>query len=129
MMKLKAEKIYIYYDVPIVFSASNRENDDIFICLFADETDASIKYHCAPVSRDILGELERNEKDVRSVFESPGKKYSVLVNANSRDNLEAIEFAEDVTPFLPEDGLFIGGLESEAVQEIPVSVPWNFASV
>jgi hypothetical protein len=35
-MKLKTNTVYIYYDFPIIFSATN-EKGDVFIGLFADE--------------------------------------------------------------------------------------------
>jgi hypothetical protein len=127
-MKLKTEKIYIYYDIPLVFSASSVESGDIFICLFADETGPYIKYLGAPVSKETLGELECNEKDVRSIFESPGKKYSILLPDRPDETLEAVESSEDITPYLPEEGLFIGTQESE-VSQVTISVPSDMTSV
>jgi hypothetical protein len=106
-MRLKTKTVYIYYDFPIIFSATNEEND-IFICLFADETDSHLKYLCKQVSFAIFMDLEGNKKDIRSIFEQPGKLYSLCLNAQSEEPIEAVETSEDSTPFLPEKDLFIG---------------------
>jgi hypothetical protein len=107
-MKLKTETIYVYYDFPIVFSATN-ESDNIFICLFANEEDSHLRYFCREVSASILADLENNQNDIRSVFESPGKQYCLCLNAQSEEPIEAVETTEDITPFLPEKDFFIGG--------------------
>jgi hypothetical protein len=123
-MDLKTEEIYIYYDIPLVFSAKNVETGDIFMCLFVDESDSCIKYLGTQVSEQTLRDLECNKKDIRSVFESPGKKYCILFHdksPDSSDRVEALESSEDITPFLPEEGLFIGGQENKAPQGIPAS--------
>jgi hypothetical protein len=106
-MKLKTRTIYINYDFPIVFSATN-EKGNYFVCLFTGETDTYLKYFCREISSFILADLEDNRRDIRSIFENPGKLYSLCLNAQSEEPVEAIETTEDVTPFLPEKDLFIG---------------------
>jgi len=106
-MKLKTRTIYINYDFPIVFSAIN-EKGNYFICLFTGEYDTYLKYYCKEVSSFILADLEDNRKDIRSIFDNPGKIYCLCLNANSDEPIEALEINEDITPFLPEKDLFIG---------------------
>lgn len=116
-MKLKTGTIYVYYDFPIVFSAKNEEGD-IFVCLFADETDTHLRYFCREVSFSVLAALESNRMDVRSVFESYGKLYALCLNAQSEERVEAVETFEDIAPFLPEKGFFLGGGEGKMPQAI-----------
>ena len=104
-MKLKTRTIYINYDFPIVFSATN-EKGNYFVCLFADETDTYLRYFCMEVSSFVLADLEDNQRDIRSIFENHGKLYSLCLNAQSEGI--AVETTEDITPFLPEKDLFIG---------------------
>ena len=106
-MKLKTRTIYLYHDFPIVFSATN-EKGNYFICLFANETDTNLRYFCKEISSFVLASLEDNLKDVRSIFESPGKLYSFYLDAQSEEAVSTVEFTEDITPFLPEKDLFIG---------------------
>jgi len=114
-MKLKTGTIYIYYDFPIIFSATNEEGN-IFICLFAEETDSHLRYFCRVVSVSTLFDLENDRKDIRSVFESPGKQFCICLNSQSEEPIEAIETTDDITPFLPEKDFFIGGHESRTHQ-------------
>ena len=100
-MKLKTGTVYIYYNFPIIFSATN-ESGGIFICLFTDEEDTYLRYFCREVSASLLADLENNQKDIRSIFEPPGKLYSLCLNAHSEELVEAVEITEDITPFLPE---------------------------
>jgi hypothetical protein len=115
MMKLKIKDVYIYYDFPIIFSAGSEEGD-IFICLFAEETDSHLRYICVKVSPAIILELENNQKDLRTVFENSEKVFNLLLNAQSEEPVEisAVEVLEDTTPFLPDEGLFIG--ESQEIE-------------
>ena len=106
-MKLKTRTIYINYDFPIVFSATN-DKGNYFVCLFSEEADTHLRYFCREVSSFILAALEDNRKDIRSIFECPGKLYSLCLNAQSEEPVEAVETTEDITPFLPENDLFIG---------------------
>jgi hypothetical protein len=120
-MKLKTRTVYIYYDFPIIFSATNEEGN-IFICFFADESDSCLKYFCKEISYSILTDLENNRKDIRSIFENPGKLYSFNLNAQSEEPVEAVETSEAITQFLPEKDLFIGGAyKSETPQTIVIS--------
>ena len=114
-MRLKTKNVYIYYDFPIVFSAANEEGK-IFICLFADETDSYLRYFCKEISPSLLTKLEDNEKDIRSVYENPGKLYTLSLNAQSEEPIEAVETLEDIVPFLPEKGFFIGTHETKLPQ-------------
>jgi hypothetical protein len=98
-MKLKTGNIYIYYDFSIIFSATN-EGGSIFICFFADEEESHLRYFCREVSASILAGLESNQKDIGSIFESPGKLYSLCLNANSEEPLDAVETTEDITPLI-----------------------------
>lgn len=115
-MKLKTGTVYIYYDYPIVFSAINEEGN-IFICLFAKETDFHLKYLCKEVSSSLLADLENNKKDIRSFFELPGKLYSLSLNAQSEEPVEIIETTEDTTSILPEKDFFIGSRENKKMPE------------
>jgi hypothetical protein len=115
-MKLKLNETYIYYDFPIIFSALD-EGGAIFICLFAEETDLYLKYICAPVSRAVLTELKHNQRDIRSIFVNPEKVFNFLLNAQSEEPVEAVETTEDITPFLPEEDLFIGESQEEIHQQ------------
>ena len=121
-MKLKTKAVYVYYDFPIVFSASDEEGN-IFICLFADEADSSLRYFCKGVSSPILLDLENNRKDIRSIFEYHGKLYGLCLNAQSEEPVEAFETSEDITPYLPEKDFFIGVHENKTAQTISISVP------
>jgi len=114
-MKLKTGTIYFYNDYPIIFSATNAEGN-IFICLFADESNSHLRYFCRVISTSTLFDLESNRKDIRSIFENPGKLYSLCLNAQSEEPIEAIETTEDITPFLPEKDFFIGGQEKAILQ-------------
>jgi len=116
-MKIKTKNIYVYYDYPIIFSAAN-ESGSIFICLFTDEEGSRLRYICREISASILVDLENNQKDIRSIFESPGKLYNISLNAQSEEPLEAIESTEDITSFLPEKDFFIGSQESRTHQKI-----------
>ena len=114
-MKLKTGTIYIYYDFPIIFSATNEEGI-IFICLFAEEADSCLKYFCKEVSFSLLADLENNKNDIRSIFETPGKLYSFNLNAQSEEPIEVIETTEDITPYLPEKDFYIGNQEITTFQ-------------
>ena len=114
-MKLKTGTVYIYYNYPIIFSATN-EDGGVFICLFADEEDSHLRYFCKEVSVSIITNLENNQKDIRSIFESPGKRYILCLNAHSEEPVEAVETTEDITPFLPENGFFIGSYENTTLK-------------
>jgi hypothetical protein len=122
MMKLKIKAVYIYYDFPIIFSASNEEGG-IFICLFAEETGSHLRYICVEVSPTILFELENNQKDVRTIFENSGKVFNLLLNAQSEEPVEISETLDDITTFLPDEGLFIGNSqEIESVTTVRISI-------
>jgi hypothetical protein len=116
MMKLKIKAVYIYYDFPIIFSAGNEEGDT-FICLFAEETDANLRYICVKVSPTIIFELENNQKDMRMVFEHSERVYNLLLNAQSEEPVEISEALENITSFLPDEGLFIG--KSQEIETVP----------
>ena len=119
-MKLKTGTIYIHYDFPIIFSATNEEGN-IFICLFANEKNSGIKYFCKEVSSSLLADLENNRKDIRTIFEKPEKLYSISLNAQSEEPIEAVETTEDITAILPEKDLFIGNRESGTSK--PIDIP------
>jgi len=112
-MKLKTGTIYIYYDFPIIFSATN-ESGSIFIYLFANGENSHLRYFCREISASILKDLENNQKDIRSIFESPGVRYNLCLNEQSEEPIEVKETIEDITPFLPEKDFFIGSQESRA---------------
>jgi hypothetical protein len=121
-MKLKTKDVYIYYDFPILFSALNEEGDT-FICLFAEETDSHLRYICVKVPPVTLFELENNQKDTRTVFENSEKVFTLLLNAQSEEPVEISETGEDITPFLPDEGLFIGKFqEIEAVSRVCIPI-------
>jgi len=111
-MNLTIKETYLYYDLPIIFSAVN-EADNLFICLFVDETDSCLRYVCVQVSQSTLTGLENSQKDIRAIFEYPefGEVYSLLLNNQSEDVIEAAIISEDITQFLPDEGLFIGSRE------------------
>jgi hypothetical protein len=127
-MKLKTRTVYVYYDFPIIFSATDEEGD-IFICLFADETDSYFKYFCREVSFSLLKDLECNKRDIRSIFESPGKLYTLCLNAQSEEPVEAVETSEDITSLLPEKGFFIGIHESKTPQITVLTIPAHLIGV
>jgi hypothetical protein len=108
-MKLRKKDIYDYYDIPLLYSAVDEKNN-IFICLYADESETAIRYICTQVSSATLKQLEHNDKDIRALFEIPEFKilYTVYLNNESEKSAEAIETTEDITRFLPDQGLFIG---------------------
>jgi hypothetical protein len=106
-MRLKLNETYIYYDFPILFSAFD-EGGNEFICLFAEETDSYLRYICVPVSQSTFIELEHNQRDIRSLFIRPEKVFNLLLNAESEEPVEVVETQDDITPFIPEKGLFIG---------------------
>ena len=60
-MKLKTGTVYIYYDFPVIFSATN-EGGGIFICLFADEEDTYLRYFCREVSASISRRFGKQSK-------------------------------------------------------------------
>jgi hypothetical protein len=123
MMKLKIKDVYVYYDFPVIFSAGNEEGD-IFICLFAEETDSHLRYICVKVSPVVLSELENNQKDVRAIFEHSERVFSLLLNTQSEEPVEVSEALDDITPFLPDEGLFIGNsqeIEAAPAVCIPIS--------
>jgi len=122
-MKLKTGTVYAYYDFPIVFSATSDEGS-VFVCLIAEETDLHLRYLCKEVSPSTLVDLENNRRDIRSVFAPPGNLYSLCLNAGSEDLVEALETFEDITPFLPEEGFFIGPTgKSRTAQDIAMPMP------
>jgi hypothetical protein len=107
-MKIKLDEIYEYYDIPLLFSANDKDGN-IFICLFAEETDVHLKYICVQVSEKVFRNLESNTKDVRSIFEFPASMIYILhLNHLSNEEIDAVETGEDISLFLPEAGLFIG---------------------
>ena len=106
-MKLRTNHVYIFYDFPVVFLAANEEGDN-FICLFVKEEDSSLKYICKQISDFTLMILENNQTDIRSIFTCAGTIYCFCLNAQSGAPFEAIKTTEDITPFLPEKGMFIG---------------------
>jgi len=125
-MKLKTGTIYIHYDFPIIFSAVNDEGS-VFICLYAEEAKSSLRYLCREVSSSLLEDLENGRKDIRSIFEKPGKLYSLSLNAQSEEPIEAVETTEDITPILPERDLYIGNRESKVSK--PIDIPsYSYAS-
>jgi hypothetical protein len=106
------DNVFIYYDFPIVFSARN-EQDDIFLCLFADETESALRYICTEIPPSARLGLQSNAVDVRSIFEHPaGRIFNLSLNAQSQEPMAAVETEEDITPFLPDPGLFIGDMVS-----------------
>jgi hypothetical protein len=115
-MKLKINETYIYYDFPVLFSALD-EGGGTFICLFAEETDSHLRYICVPVSQSAFMELEHNRRDIRPLFTRPEKVFNLLVNAESEEPVEAVETREDITPFLPEEGLYIGKFKEEDISQ------------
>jgi hypothetical protein len=132
-MRLKLNETYIYYDLPIIFSALD-EDGNTFICLLAEETDSHLRYICVQISQTTLMELEHNRQDIRSLFTSHRRVFSLLLNAESEEPVEAVETMEDITPFLPEKDLFIGtdwepipsqGILSNAVIHINTSFSVN----
>jgi hypothetical protein len=128
MMKLKIKDVYIYYDYPIIFSAASEANDT-FICLFAEETDSHLKYICAEVSPATVLELESNQKDIRAVFRNSEQVFNLLLNAQSEEPVEVSRTLEDITPFLPDEGLFIGVRKPEAPQKIPIPMPAGLTGI
>jgi hypothetical protein len=114
-MRLKLNETYIYYDFPILFSALD-EGGNVFICLFAEETDSHLRYICVPISQSIFMELEHNQRDIRSLFIQPPKVFNLLLNAESEEPVEVVETQDDITPFLPEKDLFIGKFPEEIAQ-------------
>jgi len=121
-MKLRTGTVYAYYDFPIVFSATSEEGN-VFVCLIAEETDLHLRYLCKEVSPSALVDLENNRRDIRSIFETLEKLYSLCLNAGSEDLVEIVETFEDVTPFLPEEGFFIGSRKSRTPQEEAMPMP------
>jgi hypothetical protein len=127
-MKLKLDKTYIHYDFPVIFSALNEDNN-IFMCLFSEETDSHLRYLCVPISQTVLTELEYNKRDIRSIFVNPKKVFNLLLNAQSEEPMDTVEISEDITSFLPEKGLFIGEPQGEYstlyqdAQELPAFIP------
>jgi len=119
-MKLKTGTIYIHYDFPIIFSAANEEGN-LFICLYAEEADSGLRYLCREVSSSLLADLENNRKDIRSIFEKPGKLYSLSLNAQSEEPIEVVETTEDITSILPERDFYIGNRESNVSK--PIDIP------
>ncbi|MDR1286538.1 MAG: hypothetical protein LBK08_02920 [Treponema sp.] len=115
-MRLKVNETYIYYDFPIIFSALD-EGGNAFICLFAEETDLHLKYICVQISQTTLMELEHNWRDIRSLFVHPEKVFNLLLNAKSEEPVDVVETSEDITPFLPEEDLFIGKSREEEVSQ------------
>jgi hypothetical protein len=115
-MKLKVKDVYEYYDLPIIFSASDEEGN-IFICMFVDETDVHLRYLCVKVSPTVLLELENNQKDLRAIFEHSEKVFDLLLNAQSEESVEIFETLEDIARFLPDKGLFIG--KSRKTETVP----------
>jgi hypothetical protein len=116
-VKFKTRTVYIYYDYPIIFSAVNEEGN-LFIFLFANEENSNLRYLCREISSSMHADLENNQKDIRSIFESPGKLYSLYLNAYSEEPIEVVETTENITPFLPEKDFFIGVHESKTSQII-----------
>jgi len=121
-MKLKTGTVYAYYDFPIVFSATSEEGN-VFVCLIAEETDSYLRYLCKEVSSSALVDLENNRRDIRSIFETPEKLYSLCLNASSEDLVEIVETSEDISPFLPEEGFFIGSRKNSTPQGITMPIP------
>jgi hypothetical protein len=83
------------------------------MCLFSEETDSHLRYLCVSISQTILRELEYNKRDIRSIFVNPEKVFNLLLNAQSEEPVEAVEISEDITPFLPEENLFVGESQSK----------------
>ncbi|MCL2184319.1 MAG: hypothetical protein FWB86_00480 [Treponema sp.] len=119
-MKLKTGTVYIHYDFPVIFSATNEEGN-IFICLFANETNSCLRYLCREVSSSLFADLENNKKDIRSIFENSEKLYSITLNAQSEEPIEAVETTEDISSFLPDKDLFIGNREGGTSK--PIDIP------
>ena len=117
-MKLKTKNIYIYYDFPIVFSASDEEGK-VFICLFTEEINFNLRYLCVEISKSNLIGLENNQVDVRSIFKESKKFFIININSQSEEPVDAIETSEDIAAFLPDEGLFIGNEENKTLQTIP----------
>jgi hypothetical protein len=110
----------------MIFSATNEEGN-IFICLFADEDNSNLKYFCREVSTSFLMDLENNRKDVRSIFENPEKLYIFYINNKSEEPIEATETSIDITPFLPDKDLFIGGNNNQSSSS--TEYQYNFNSI
>jgi hypothetical protein len=127
-MRLKLNETYIYYDFPIIFSALD-EGGNTFICLFAEETAAHLRYICVPISSTTLMELEHNQRDIMSLFVHPKKVFNLLLNAESEEPMEVVETLEDITPFLPEKDLFIGKFQEEITQSVKFVLPQSMNSV
>jgi hypothetical protein len=115
-MKIRVKDIYSYYDLPIIFSASDEEGNT-FICMFVDENGIYLRYLCVKVSSTVLLELENNQKDLRDIFEHSEKVFDLLLNAQSEEPVEIFETLEDITRFLPNKGLFIG--KSRKTETVP----------
>ncbi|GHV04714.1 hypothetical protein FACS189485_10600 [Spirochaetia bacterium] len=127
-MKLRTSEVFIYYDFPLVFSSKGEDGKD-FLCIFIEETKDNLRYLCAPVSPVTLMKLQHNDKDVRSVFEyKEGTILNLLLNAESEEPVEATETEEDISRFLPDEGLFIGPDNSKAPQSFTISIDSGFDS-
>jgi hypothetical protein len=104
-MRLKPKETFIYYDFPILFSASD-ENGNTFICLFAEETMSNLRYICTPISPLTDLKSGHDELDIRTIFGDSEKVFNLLLNSET-EFMEAIETQEDITPFLPTEQLSI----------------------
>jgi hypothetical protein len=98
-MKLKLNEILVYYDFPILFSATD-ESDNNFICSFVEETTSHIRYICTNISKSELKELENNVIDIRPIFINSDKIFNLLLNSESQEIMEVVETKEDITQFL-----------------------------
>jgi hypothetical protein len=68
-------------------------------------------------------ELEYNQRDIRSVFIHPEKVFNLFLNDKSEEPVEVVETSEDITPFLPEEDLFIGKSQEEISQSVRFDLP------
>ena len=110
---LESEKIYLYYDEPLIFLSKDQFGNRYFMLRQADEQPVWLG---VVVSSKRLEELEHNRIEIRGAFLNPENGYVLKVSETNDlcdiKSLTADELKEDMLPF-PEEYLDYDELKND----------------
>jgi hypothetical protein len=102
-MKLKLNKIYEYYDVPLVFSTYDANDNDYICLLITNVSEETLRYICVPFP---VKNPDDVHFDLRDTIENAKIRYEIIVNDDS-ELFEAEEMQDYSVDILPDKEFFI----------------------
>jgi len=108
--QLEFLEIYDYYDMPLLFSCTNRAGH-IFIAVFVRETEEAYTWLYVPVSNDRFERIRDGEIDTRSAFANPEDEIvmeiSIFRNAERQSEVIPVPANEIDENWLPPAGDYL----------------------